>query len=272
MSSPTTVAVPPTWRITERRAASKVSETSSSSSQPMIERRPDHSRAPPPSSQKQRAVRGRDLLEELQRAGHGLPQEVRDQVGAVLGQDRLGVELHALERQRPVPDPHHHALVVDVAGPGRRLEHVGQPDRRERVVADGGEALRHAGEDAPAVVLDPGHLAVRRRVPVDRSAVRRDEALHAEADAEHRHRAVGEHLAADREVGGDVGVAGPGREHDVGVPEQVLEGGLVVLDDRRQPAGHGGDEVHEVPRVGVVVVHDHDVRGGGHRLNVVQHG
>ena len=39
---------------TSRAPAWKVNETSSSSSQPTIERRPDHSRAPPPSSQKQR--------------------------------------------------------------------------------------------------------------------------------------------------------------------------------------------------------------------------
>ncbi len=46
MSSPTTSDVPPACRRTSRRAASYVRDTSSSSSQPTIERRPDHSRAP----------------------------------------------------------------------------------------------------------------------------------------------------------------------------------------------------------------------------------
>ena len=65
---------------------------------------------------------------------------------------------------------------------------------------------------------------------------------------------------------GSVGAAGAGGEHHVAeAGQQVVERHLVVLDDRRQDAGDGGDEMHEVPRVGVVVVHDHDAgtRHGG---------
>ena len=55
-----------------------------------------------------------------------------------------------------------------------------------------------------------------------------------------------------------VGVAGARREHDVGVGEHLVGVDLVVLDHPRQHAGHRGDQVHQVPRVGVVVVdHDH---------------
>ena len=74
-----------------------------------------------------------------------------------------------------------------------------------------------------------------------------------------------QHVPADREVAGVHGVAGAGGEHHVAEAGQVVEGHLVVLDDRRQGAGDGGDEVDEVPRVGVVMVHDHDAgtRHGG---------
>ena len=106
-----------------------------------------------------------------------------------------------------------------------------------------------------------------RDVAVDAAAVRRDEALHAEADAEHRAAGAPQHLASDREVGGVRRVAGTGREHDVGVAQHLVGVHLVVLDDARQQAGDGGDEVDEVPRVGVVVVHDDHVRCG-HRLNL----
>ena len=91
-----------------------------SSSQPTIERRPDHSRAPPPSSQKLRGCVAATSRKNDDRVGHGVAQEVRDQGGAVLGQDRLGVELHALERQRPVPHAHHHVAGASRTPPGSR--------------------------------------------------------------------------------------------------------------------------------------------------------
>ena len=63
---------------------------------------------------------------------------------------------------------------------GGDLEAVGHLDRGQRVVADRAEVLRHAGEDAGAVVVDLGRP---RRGPgasrSTRAAVRRDEALHA---------------------------------------------------------------------------------------------
>ena len=107
---------------------------------------------------------------------------------------------------------------------------------------------------------------MRRRDPADLAAVRRHEPLHAQADAEHRPGAGGEHLAADGEVGGYGGVSRPRREHHERMRQHFARGHLVVLHDRRQDAGHRRDEVDEVPRVGVVVVdHDH-VRDHGHNL------
>ena len=65
----------------------------------------------------------------------------------------------------------------------------------------------------------------------------------------------------DGEVTRVVRVAGAGREHDPVVGQDVRGAGRVVLDDVGEHAGHGSDEVHQVPRVGVVVVDDHHARG-----------
>ena len=144
---------------------------------------------------------------------------------------------------------------------------VGHRDRRQRVVAHRREPLGQVGEDAAPVVLDGGHLAVGGQHPLHRAAVRRHQPLHAQADPEHRPGGGQEHLAPDREVGRLVGVAGAGREHDMGVREHVGRRHLVVLHHCRQHAGDAGDQVDEVPGVGVVVVDHHDVRNGraGHR-------
>ena len=86
-----------------RGAASKLSETSSSSSTPTSERRPDQSREPPPSSQNTLSLRAKPRR-TASTTGSLMPsrQEVPDQLGAVARQDRLRMELHALERELAV--------------------------------------------------------------------------------------------------------------------------------------------------------------------------
>ncbi len=80
----------------------------------------------------------------------------------------------------------HHLAVVCVC---RRLEHVRQARRRERVVAAGVERLRQAGEQAGAVVLHRARLAVQELARVaDFAAEDLDDRLVAEADAERRRR------------------------------------------------------------------------------------
>jgi hypothetical protein len=82
---------------------------------------------------------------------------------AVLGEDRLGVELHALQRrraggQRAVAHAHDLAVVgagADLQLGGQRLALDGQ-----RVVADDAEALGQPAVDAGAVVVDDARLAV----------------------------------------------------------------------------------------------------------------
>src|SRR5680860_929928 len=78
-------------------------------------------------------------------------QEVRDQESPVLGQDRLGVELHTPLRLLPMRHPHHHAAVRALT-PRGLLEYDGQGNCRERVVADRAEVLRDALEDARTAV------------------------------------------------------------------------------------------------------------------------
>ena len=69
---------------------------------------------------------------------------------AGFGEDRLGVELHALDRELAVAQAHHQAVLRL----GAHLEHVGHGVALddERVVAGGGERGREAREHAAAVV------------------------------------------------------------------------------------------------------------------------
>ena len=77
-----------------------------------------------------------------------------------LGEHRLRVELHALDRQLPVPQRHDHA--------GRRaagdleLRRHGRRVDGERVVAGGGERRGQPGQHARAVVHDLAGLAVQQ--------------------------------------------------------------------------------------------------------------
>ena len=122
------------------------------------------------------------------------------------------MELHALQRQRLVAHTHDHVGAVIRGAVRRRDQAVGQVESRERVVAHRRESLRQTREDAPAVVGDVGDLPMREPVQVlhHAAAVRRHQPLHAQADAEHRHRAREEYLASDREVLRFVRAAGSG--------------------------------------------------------------
>ena len=99
-----------------------------------------------------------------------------------LGEDRLGVELHALGGQLAVADPHDHAAAL-----GAALQAVGQVGiDDERVVAAHDEGGFKLAEDGPAVVLDRRGLAVHRLVAHDAPAEGLRHRLVAEADAERR--------------------------------------------------------------------------------------
>ena len=92
----------------------------------------------------------------------------------------------------------------------------------QRVVAHRVERRRDAGEHTGAFVRHRRDLAVGGLDPRHRSAVRRDEGLHAETDTEHRD-AEDEHRRAQGEVGLDLGMSRAGREHDVAGGPGALE-------------------------------------------------
>ena len=113
--------------------------------------------------------------------------------------------------QRAMPQAHDRAVL----GARRDLELVGQRlGDDQRVIAAGDERLRHAAEDAAAVVLDRRRLAVhRRRRAHDLAAERDADGLMPEADAEHRRRRPEPPDHVDRDAG-VLGPPGPGRDHD----------------------------------------------------------
>ncbi len=87
-------------------------------------------------------------------------QEVGKQLAALLGEHRLGMELHALGRQLAVAQPHQHVLAARGL-----LQAVGQLGvDHERVVAPHRQGRGQAAEDRAAVVLDRRRLAVHRRI------------------------------------------------------------------------------------------------------------
>src|SRR5262245_18044966 len=115
-------------------------------------------------------------------------QEIAEQLLSRERQDRLGVELDALDEQLPVAHSHDR-LAVAVGGPRRALEH-GRQTRgvdHERVVAGGIERIRQAREDAPVVVVDGRGLAVHDARGADDLAPEGGaDRLMAEADTEDR--------------------------------------------------------------------------------------
>ncbi len=112
--------------------------------------------------------RGRVTLAAVAASASAL-EEVREQLPALLGEDRLGVELDALGRQLAVAQPHQHA-----AAARGLLQAVGQLRvDHQRVVAPDRQRRGQAAEDRAPVVLDrsspcraPARAASRaRRTP-----------------------------------------------------------------------------------------------------------
>lgn len=129
------------------------------------------------------------------------------------------------------------------------------------MIAHGGEGGGYAGEQLVAPVPDPRHVAVSGWKSVDLPSVGGHDALHAETHTQHGNRACAEHFAADGEVATIRRMPGAGGEDDVVESEHVVGGRRVVLDHCRECSSDTGDQVDEIPGVGVVVVDDHDLRG-----------
>src|SRR3989344_1891704 len=181
---------------------------------------------------------------------------------AVLGQDGLGVELHAFQGrevrigQRALV-AHTHDLAV--FGLGRDVQALGQGGALDgqRVVADHGELPGQAGEDALFVGGDDAGLAVHLLAGTDHLAAQGGtDALVAQAHAQDGQLA-GKTLQRGHADTGFGGRAGTGREHQaVGLHGgDLVEGDLVVahhLDLFAQFA----EVLHQVEGEAVVVV-DH---------------
>src|SRR4051812_13721851 len=187
--------------------------------------------------------------------GVTLSDEVGQQVLALRGEDRLGVELNPLDRQLSMARAHHH--VAELGGQLQLLRQLGVGD--QRVVAAGDHRARQADIDGLAVVLDFALLAVDR-LPLDHApAEGLDHRLVAEADAEDRRPGFAEGL--DRRAG-DTGL---GRRAGAGRDDQPVRLARQQLCDRRLVVAHDfhlrpqlAQVLDEVVGEGVVVVdHQH---------------
>src|ERR1041385_4583842 len=119
-----------------------------------------------------------------------LAKKIAQQVVAVLGQDRLRMELHALDCQHLVAQPHYFVeTAILVQRPRGYLE-----NRRyrlffddQRVIARRHERIRQTCEYTLAVVIDQRRLAVHDRTRAhDLAAIQLADALQPEAHAENR--------------------------------------------------------------------------------------
>ena len=187
-------------------------------------------------------------------------EEVAQHRVAVLGQDGLRMELHALERRARAGQlavAHAHDLAVLRARRDDQLGRAGLALDRQRVVADHAELARQAGVDALAVGGQRAGLAVHLALRAhDAAAERRADALVAQAHAQDRQLAdVG--LDRRHAHAGLGGRAGPGRQHQViGLQRaDLLDADLVVAHDPHV-LSELAEVLHEVEREGIVVV-DH---------------
>src|SRR4051794_41162599 len=129
-----------------------------------------------------------DATRSIAGVTRSLGKEVAEDLHAVGGEDRLGMELNTLGGQLAVAQAHHHA-----AARRAHLEHVRHVGiDHERVVARDLDLVGQAGEDRLSVVLDHRRLAVDRLVGDDGSAERLAKRLVAEADAQDRRAALSE--------------------------------------------------------------------------------
>src|SRR5690606_6404341 len=196
--------------------------------------------------------------------GRSALQEVLEQCVAVLGEDRFGMELHALDRMRAVAQAHDLLeRAVLVFGPGGDLEAAGQRVAldHQRVVARGLVAVGQSREHALSGVPDRRGLAVHDPPGAHHpAAVGLADALVAQAHAQDRDPRPQRLDHRDRDPG-LVRRARPWRDHDA-LGRKPLD-----LPDRQLVVAHhlhlGPQRLQvldEVPGEAVVVV-DHQQHG-----------
>ena len=193
----------------------------------------------------------------------GEADEVPQQLLAVLGADRLGMELHTPDWPGAVPQSHRHAVI----GARDHRQDVGNRARHQRVVADGRERRRDPGEQVVTVVHHQRRAAMPRlgsgrHGPSEHIT----DSLVPQAHAEERHLSRLDHLPADAEVGRTFRPPGSRRDHHaVEIFEiRFAPAGVVVGYHDRRHAGHSGQVLDKVVGERVVVVDDEhpDVAAG----------
>src|SRR5436305_1540234 len=180
-----------------------------------------------------------------------LGKEVLQELFALAGEDRLGVELDALGGQLAMPEAHDRGAVHR-----RALEAVGQVRvDHQGVVAAGQDRRLEALEDRPPVVLDLRGLTVDRLSAHHARAERLGQRLVAEAHAQHRYARLGERADRVHRDAGVVGRARPGRDdHAVGLARAHLADALDVVPHHLDLSPEDAQVLDEVVRERVVVV------------------
>ena len=180
--------------------------------------------------------------------------EVGEQPAAVLGADRLRMELDAPQRALAVGDGHEHAVArarQRLQPPRERLAHA------QRVVANGAEFARDPGEQLRAVVQNGAEAPVHHLGRVhDLRAFNPADALVPEAHSQQRDVRAVYHLRAETEVARVIGSPWTGRDDDVVEAEalQLAPVHRIVAEHDRLLAVDLRQQLEEVVGEGVVVV------------------
>ena len=181
---------------------------------------------------------------------------------AVLGEEALGVELHAVDGQFAVAQAHQ---FVAVLGPRRGLKHSRQRIvDHQAVVARGGERRRQPGEHAATIMADAAGLAVHQPAgALDHAAESLTDRLVAQAHAQQRHArggGGGDQGQADARLGRR---ARARRDHQaVWALGQHLGNGLLIVAVDRHLGAQFPQVLHQVVGETVVIIDHDDHRGG----------
>src|SRR5687768_10620265 len=182
----------------------------------------------------------------------------------MLGEQRLGVELHALHRQAAVAQPHDLAVL----GFGADLEARGQSLALDdqRVVTGGHKTILQLGENPPAIMLDARNLAVHHLLRAHHLAAERlSDRLVAKAYTEDRYPA-GQPLDGGERHPGLVRRTRAWREHDMRRRERLdLRYVELVVAHYAHVGAELPEVLHQVEGERIVVV-DHQDHGPALRL------
>ena len=260
--APTTV--PPTTRTTEDRTADDGSRRRPPRRRPPPPTTAHHRRPPRPPPRRRRhhrrPPRPPPSPNHLSSGGGADPetgQPVPQQLVAGVGEDRLGVELDALDRVAAVAQGHDQAL----GGLPGHLQHLGEAValHHQGVVAGGGERCRQPGQHPGPLVVDGRGLAVDQLgSAADPGPVDVADDLVAEADAEDGQRVPEVADDVDRQPG-VARVARPGRDqHPVRVEGANVGDGPAVVAPHLRLRSQLAQVLDQVEDERVVVVDDQD--------------